>query len=297
MELAPDMLTVRRGPTLVLPGAGDAEGTGFEGHAFFEASSPRKIGRRYYLIYSSVHGHELCYAVSDRPDGGFAFGGTLISNGDIYLNGRAPEAALNYTGNNHGSLERVNGRWYVFYHRQTNLCQFSRQACAEAIDLAPDGLFAQAEMTSCGLNGGPLAGRGVYEARIACNLRSGAGPMPYTSQKVPPGGHPYFTQDGFDREAGGDQHIANFRDGALAGFKSFAFRGAQSLSVTARGDARGRVLVSTHPDGPAAADIPLDAGPDWRDFSGALRVGDGVQPLYFTFRGEGYFDFLRFALA
>ena len=38
-----------------------------------------------------------------------------------------------------------------------------------------DGSIAQAEITSCGLNGGPLQGRGEYEARIACNLTSRKG--------------------------------------------------------------------------------------------------------------------------
>ncbi|MDR3206997.1 MAG: family 43 glycosylhydrolase [Oscillospiraceae bacterium] len=297
MELESDMLTVKRGPEMVLPGLADAKGTGFAGHEFFEASSPRKIGGRYYLIYSSIHGHELCCAVSSRPDGDFTFGGVLLSNGDIGFQGRAPEDALNYIGNNHGSLEQINGQWYIFYHRQTNLHQFSRQACADPIAFAPDGSLPQAEMTSCGLNGGPLSGRGVYEARIACNLRSRSGVMSYTSRKALPGEHPYFTQDGTDREADGDQHIANMRTGALAGFKYFDFRGAATIAVTLRGDARGHVLISAQPDGPPAAEIPVAAAPSWGRFSAPLRLPDGVHPLYVTFRGEGYFDFLRFELA
>ena len=31
-ELEPDMMTIRRGPVPILPGAGAAAGTGFEGH-------------------------------------------------------------------------------------------------------------------------------------------------------------------------------------------------------------------------------------------------------------------------
>ena len=54
---------------------------------------------------------------------------------------------------------------------------YSRQACAEKLVRNPDSSFQQAEVTSCGLNGGPLKGEGRYEARIACNLwsRDGVG--------------------------------------------------------------------------------------------------------------------------
>ena len=87
-------------------------------HAFFEASSIRKIHGKYYLIYSSVNSHELCYAVSDAPDKGYRFGGTVVDIGDVYLHGRTEEEAQNCLGNTHGGIERINGQWYVFYHRQ-----------------------------------------------------------------------------------------------------------------------------------------------------------------------------------
>lgn len=66
-ELEPDMHTIKAGPFEVLPGCQATAGTGFEGHGFYEASSPRKIGKRYYLVYSSEQSHDLCYAVSDQP--------------------------------------------------------------------------------------------------------------------------------------------------------------------------------------------------------------------------------------
>ena len=71
-------------PKKLLPTLGESEGTGFEGHEFFEASSIRKIGGKYYLVYSSVTLHELCYAVSDKPDEGFVYGGVVVSNADIF---------------------------------------------------------------------------------------------------------------------------------------------------------------------------------------------------------------------
>ena len=71
--LESDMLTVCEKPTFVVPSKPCEEGTGFEGHAFFEASSIRKVHEKYYFIYSSVLSHELCYAVSDSPLGPFSY--------------------------------------------------------------------------------------------------------------------------------------------------------------------------------------------------------------------------------
>lgn len=55
--------------------------------------------------------------------------------------GRTKAQALNYLGNIHGGLVCIHGQWYIFYHRQTNQTQFSRQACAEAVTMLPDGSF------------------------------------------------------------------------------------------------------------------------------------------------------------
>ena len=56
-----DMLTIIKDPVRVVPGCEYSAGSGFEGHAFFEASSIRKRGDTYYYIYSSEVMHELCY--------------------------------------------------------------------------------------------------------------------------------------------------------------------------------------------------------------------------------------------
>lgn len=297
IELERDMLTIKEGPRLILRRAGDAEGTGFEEHEFFEASSLRKVRGQYYMIYSSVQGHELCYAVSERPDGPFRFGGTLVSNGDVYLCGRTVEEALNYTGNNHGSIVEIDGEWYVFYHRQTNLHQFSRQACAEHFCFQDDGSIRQVEMTSCGLNGGPLMGKGTYEARIACNLRSGQGACPYAhNRKMPAESHPYFTQDTPDSDTEGIQYIANMQNGALAGFKYFRLENLSDIMVSTRGSGTGKILVFTQLDGQPIADISLSPSTDWQAYKTHVAQVTGVLPLYFEYRGEGAVDFLAFAL-
>ena len=78
-----DMLTVLTRPVNVIPSKRLSEGTGFEDHAFFEASSIRKVSDTYYFVYSSEKHVELCYATSKDPLGGFVYGGVLVSNNDI----------------------------------------------------------------------------------------------------------------------------------------------------------------------------------------------------------------------
>lgn len=55
---------------------------------------------------------------------------------------------MNYTGNNHGGIIEINKKWYIFYHRHTNRHLFSRQACAEEIQIERDGSIKQVELTS-----------------------------------------------------------------------------------------------------------------------------------------------------
>lgn len=297
LELERDMKTVKGGEMPTIPGPERAVGTEFEGHAFFEASSPRKIDGRYYLVYSSEQSHELCYAVSDRPNGGFRYGGTLVSIGDLGLNGST--VAKNYLGNTHGGMVELNGQWYIFYHRQTNKQKCCRQGCAEKLSILPDGRIEQAELTSCGLNDGALNGIGRYEARIACHLYSTQGTFAYekTREKDKRGLHPYFTQSGGDREENGDQYIANMRRGSAAGFKYFALNAPKTVSVRVRGSGSGVMTVCTAPDASPAATVSLSPSGDWREFSTEFSVPlTGELPLYFIYDGDGYVDFDSFEL-
>lgn len=301
MRLEADMRTLREEPRRLMPDLRNAEGTGYEGHEFFEASSIRKIDGRYYFVYSSVRSHELCYAVSDKPDEGYVYGGTIVDIGDIFLNGRTAEDTVNCTGNTHGGIELINGQWYVFYHRQTNRTQYSRQACAEKIFFAPDGSIAQVEVTSQGMNGGALAGRGRYGARIACHLtRSGTNveSRPYIMKDD----YPYFTQDGDDFDPTPEnvaadrenpvQYIANLLDGSKVGFKYFAFENSRLVSLRVRGRAKG--ILTAEGCGEVAIDV--DAA-EWTDVAADLPMPDGVHALYFTYQGEGALAWHSFCLA
>lgn len=132
-----------------------------EEERFFEASSPRKIGDTYYLIYSPIRGNRLAYATSKSPRGPFQYRGYIVDNGADYP-----------AGNNHGSICEINGQWYIFYHRMTNNSILSRRACVEKIEILPDGSIPTVEMTSLGFEDS-LNPYQLTKAEIACVLKGG----------------------------------------------------------------------------------------------------------------------------
>ena len=293
MELEQDMVTIKQGPKLIFPTKDNNPPEDFKGHAFFEASSIRKVDGKYCFVYSSQNNHELCYALSDRPDGGFRYGGTLVDLGDLYMDGNTDEShASNYLGNTHGGLLNIGDQWYTFYHRQTNQSSYARQACAEPLNRSKDGGFEQTEVTSCGLNGGPLAGKGEYEARIACNLWSSNGTARY-DKPFDKKAHPYFTQKGKNKAA--VQYITNMRDGAVAGFKYFMFDQPETIRVSVAGNCDGVLEVSCREDfSVLAARIPVGCAGTTVNASAPFHPEDGKQSLYFRFKGEGSLDFYTF---
>ena len=287
-ELEPDMLTLKESPRVLIPGGHHSKGTGFEGHAFFEASSIRKIRGRYYFVYSSHKSHELCYAVSDRPDGGFTYGGTIISNGDVGLNGRTrPVYPL---GNNHGGIVEIGDSFYIFYHRQTNGTEFSRQGCAEKIDIAEDGSISQVEITSCGLNGAPLAGNGSYPAAIACHLAERSIPetIDYTDPAMKE--RPRVT------ESQGHVFISGIKNRTRVGYKYFTFTDADLLTMEIRGTFAGTVTISHDEAGHdiiGTLEVELKSQ-EWAVELIPIAPHAGKQALYFSFKGRGEMDFKRF---
>ena len=157
---------------------------------FYEASSPRKIGDTYYIIYSPRKGSLLAYATSDSPKGPFTYRGTIIANGVDYPG-----------GNNHGSLVKLKDQWYIFYHRMTNNSIFSRRACVEKVEILPDGTIPEVEMTSLGFEESLSPYRPV-KAEIACVLTGGC----FVTEK-----------DLFKRT------VAQITDGCVIGYKYFDF--------------------------------------------------------------------------
>ncbi len=276
VELSDDMLTVKGKPKLVVPKK--TKGTEFEGHAFFEAASIRKFGNKYYFIYSSRNNHELCYAVSDYPDKGFSYGGIIVSNGDIGLNGRKRKARTNITGNNHGSIEKIGDKHYIFYHRMTDKSTYSRQGCAEEIKIDNDGKIAQVEITSQGLNGKPLAASGEYNAAIACGLISkktfhlinGK-----SNKKVP-----------YIAHANGTATIKDICNGTCVSYKYFDFNGDTLLHLKLRGDFKGKVEVLQQENGTAVKEIAVTPNKDYAVYSCKLNIV-GKSGIWLKFTGKG----------
>ena len=288
--LGKDMLTVIEEPRTVLFGSCYSEGTNYTGHAFFEASSIRKVNGKYYFIYSSEVMHELCYAVSDSPTEGFEYKGVLVSNCDLHIDSYKPaDMPMAAGANNHGSIVQIKDDWYIFYHRHTNNTWFSRQGCAEKLKLNADGTFDQAEITSCGLNGGPLEGKGEYPAYICCNLFTEKHDM-YVGM-----GQPRIRQDGRD----GDEetgYIADFHSGATAGYKYFNIKGLRKISIRTRAYGDGFFEVKTRWDGEPVAKLEIRGSNVWETYTADVSIPDGVYPLYFTYRGSGSPTFGSFIL-
>ena len=322
--LEDDMLTVKEEAKHIIPYR--VKGTSFERHPFFEGSSMRKVGDKYYFIYSSWQNHELCYATSDYPDKDFIFGGTIVSNGDIGYNGRTESEKLNMTGTTHGSIIDINNQWYVFYHRLTHKSDYSRQACAEKIYIDSDGNIAQVEVTSCGLNDEPLKAEGEYPSIIACNITNGH--MPHGSNSIYTFPFPNVTNIGDER------FIAEVENETLIGYKYFKFSGNKNISVTIRKETENNKVKLEAPkrtdercdaevkrcasfkDNAKIAEesyidilneekgksigrisIPDNLEDKWCRIGGIVNFPDGVYPLYFVYHGKNSiqiksFDFI-----
>lgn len=294
--LGPDMLTMETEPVFVVPGCQYSEGSGFEGHEYFEAASIRKVNGKYVFIYSSIWMHELCWAVSDNPMSGFRYGGVLVSNCGIGEdNGKPATLNTGYGANNHGSMVQIGEDWYIFYHRHTNGNWYCRQGCAEKLTVKEDGTILQAEMTSCGLNGGPLRGTGTYPAYIACNM--------FDADHPQTDGKPLFTaltctrvtQDGAD----GDEvqpYVMYWYNGSTLGYKYFDLKGLKQIRVTMRGYADGYVEVRDSWNGERLGNIKIHTDNRWKSFTDTVNIPDGVKALYFTYRGTGNPAFKEFEL-
>ena len=281
-ELEDDMLTVKSGPHRIVPGQFDTpKDSGFYGHAFYEASSIRKIGGLYYFIYSSENSNELCYATSPYPDRDFVYGGTIISNGDVGYQGRKPEDRLNMTANNHGSLEKLGDAWYIFYHRQTHRSTFSRQACAEKVEILPNGSIPQVECTSMGLNPSALKAEGTVPAPICCMLTNGH--MPHCTNTILDADIPYITHGDDER------FITSIADGTRIGYKYFDFNGEVRLTLMVRGEGEGCFEVRA--DDRLLAAIPVGKAENWTAYTAGFTA-EGTAALYLDYHGEGRVELL-----
>ena len=245
-ELDPvTMCTVKEGTQIVMdmiPGGQDDDL-----FRFFEASSIRKIGDKYIFIYSRwtndgefglpSTNYTLAYAYSDAPLGPWTYGGTIIDarGREIDENGNVIASAT-VSGNTHGGICQIGGQWYIFYHRQTGLDEFARQAMVAPItvDIQGDKVYiSEGEYDSQGFSTEGLNPFEVHSAGIACW---------YTGQKTAEHVWPkkiffgsyvasgYGTDDKYENPyalRNNHNQIVNNTDGSIVGYKYFNFTQTQ----------------------------------------------------------------------
>jgi hypothetical protein len=235
--------------------------------------------------------HELCYATSKNPRKDFVYGGVLVSNCDMHIDTYKPaDMPMAYGANNHGSMVQIQDDWYIFYHRQTNGTWYSRQGCAEKLEILADGSIPQVEITSCGLNGGPLVGKGEYPAYLACNLFYDK-PSAYSGDADAP----RVMQDGRD----GDEelgYVANITNSATAGFKYFDCQGVKEIKIWVRGYGSGTFEIKTSWDGEVLGTVTVENANVWEEYSIPVSIPDGKQAIYITYRGPGNVSLKSFEL-
>ena len=273
--------------------------------AFFEASSPRKVLGKYVYIYSKRYDvpvpelgvFEPCngflsYRISDTPFGPFHDGGDFSFNGGEILHDSEGLGTMTYRwGNNHGSIMEVNGKWYVFYHRQTGVNEYSRQAMMEPIDVAlgSDGRLYIGDIKY--LNGEPVSSKPVemtsqgphvngldaykwISAGYACHL--------FGSRKNA-NIRPVYEQD--DNISA---PIENITGGTTVGFRYLQFGSNPAQTVTVVLEDKKKVKIKVRIDsykGRVISEIDLDGSETVK--SAALSTGViGKHAVYFEFCSE-----------
>ena len=227
---------------------------------FFEASSIRKIKDKYVFIYSRWTkdgefglpdtNYTLAYAYSDHPLGPWTYGGTIIDGRGREINEQGDTIASGtVSGNTHGSICEINNQWYVFYHRQTGLNEYARQAMVAPITVkVEEGEGGKVEISEGEYNSEGFALNGLnplerHSAGIACW---------YTGPKVAKHEWPnnvffgsyveasYGTDDKFDAPydlRNNTNRVVNNNDGSIVGYKYFNFtdtNGKENLQMLLR---------------------------------------------------------------
>jgi hypothetical protein len=288
-ELEQDMITIKQNPKVVISRDNECP----EGARFFEAPSMRKINGIYYLIYSARN-TGLHYYYSDYPDCNFTYGGVIHSSSDVGIHGYKDEKPAYPVGNTHGSIICLNDQYYIFNHRFSNNTSFCRQAVAEPIVIDKDGRIHQVEATSCGLNRGPLIGKGEYPAYIACNLMD---TNQYETKEARHLAAPYITQDGKDRECEPGQYLKGMKDGCIVGYKYFDINQIHKIILKVRGKAEGTIRISTKENSYYVGEQNVKLNhEDWTGIEVPVNISSGVHALYFSYEGKGYFDMISFCL-
>ena len=263
---------------------------------FFEASSIRQVGNKYVMVFSGYSGQEyglgqtnsaLRYAYGDTPLGPWRSGGVLVDSRGVVLNEDGSKLiTTNAAHNTHGSLQEINGQWYVFYHRPPRGFGNARQAMVAPVKIvcdkkpvakggqvritgydpftpdnewtakATDGNeYTGAEVTSEGFQIFGLPPYAYYSAGLACFMY---GPNANN-----------WMQDNHD-VWNNSMDLAGIQNGGIVGFKYFGFgglaqdtKGCKAFEGTKQGDGTTLTLNLT-PGGHGAFTIHVKLDDPWK---------------------------------
>ena len=222
---------------------------------FFEASSIRKIKDKYVFIYSRftkdgefglpTTNYTLAYCYSDHPLGPWTYGGTIIDarGRDIDEKGDTIASGV-VSGNTHGSICEINGQWYVFYHRQTGLDEYARQAMVAPIEVkVEEGAGGKVEISEGELTSEGFALNGLnplerHSAGIACWLTGPTVAIHEWPKNIFSGSYvetSYGTETNFDEPydlKNNTNRVVNNTDGSIVGYKYFNFTETNGKDVS-----------------------------------------------------------------
>ena len=246
---------------------------------FFEASSIRQVGNKYVMVFSGYSGKEyglgntnsaLRYAFGDSPLGPWRSGGVLVDSRGVVPNEDGSKLITTNAGHNtHGSLQEINGQWYVFYHRPPRGFGFARQPMVAPVKItwdkkpvakggmvritgydpytvdnewmakSTDGMvYSGAEVTSEGFQIYGLPPYNYYSAGYACFMAGGTNSNEWM-------------QDNHD-VWNNSMDLAGITNGGIIGFKYFGFgglaqdtKGRKAFEGTKKGDETGLYLNLT----------------------------------------------------
>ena len=214
---------------------------------FFEASSIRKIKDKYVFIYSRF-----------TEEGEFGLPGREKDEQGNVIASATPD------GNTHGSICEINGKWYVFYHRQTGTDEYARQAMVAPIEVnVEEGKGGKVEITEGEYTSEGFARDGLnplerHSAGIACWY---TGPKPATHEwpnNTFYGSYvaaSYGGEEGMTKEEAlastkkydapydlryNTNDVVNNTDGSIVGYKYFNFGNVGGSGYSDKGPLYGR---------------------------------------------------------
>ena len=260
---------------------------------FFEASSIRQIGNKYVMVFSGYSGPDyglgstnsaLRYAFGDSPLGPWRSGGVLVDSRGVVENEDGSHLmTTNAAHNTHGSLQQINGQWYVFYHRPPRGFGNARQAMVAPVKItwdkksvadggvvkitaydpyaknnewtakASDGTqYTGAEVTSEGFQIFGLPPYNYYSAGIACFMTGNE-----------------WMQDNYD-VWNNSMDLAGITNKGIVGFKYFGFgglnkdtKGIKAFAGTKKGDGT-KLNINLVPGGKGAFKIHVMLDNPWK---------------------------------